>query len=370
MKRILIVEDDRFIADVYQTKLRANGLVVDTAGDGRAGLQLFDRHRPDAVLVDLMLPEINGVELIRSMRSRTGAQQLPIIVLSNAYLGGIVRQAWEAGASQVLTKASPPGQVVQAVENALDLSPCVSNEETEAEFVPHIRELFFRDFAETLTILRRFTDALRKSPKEAAPLQNLYRTVRSVATDADLAGAGSVSRLASALECLLKTLWEKPEHVTASTVRTISQAIDLLGNLTETTDPADPSAARILVLDDGSFAQREVVDALERTHFRPTSVSSPEAALQLVAENPFDVIFLNVETSDRRLCESSQRHATPLVFLTQGDEFERRIKSMTRDGNDLIAKPFLYAELEVKTLTLVMRRRMTDEARVGTEELR
>ena len=98
MKRILVVEDDRFIADVYQTKLRANGLAVDTAGDGRTGLQLFDRHRPDAVLVDLMLPEINGVELIRSMRSRASAQQLPIIVLSNAYLGGVVRQAWEAGA--------------------------------------------------------------------------------------------------------------------------------------------------------------------------------------------------------------------------------------------------------------------------------
>jgi DNA-binding response OmpR family regulator len=149
MKRILIVEDDRFIADVYQTKLRANGLAVDTAGDGRTGLQLFDQCRPDAVLVDLMLPDINGVELIRSMRSRAGAQQLPIIVLSNAFLVGLVRQAWEAGASQMLTKTSRPGQVVQAVEKSLDLFPCLSNTETEAEFVPHIRELFFRDFAKT-----------------------------------------------------------------------------------------------------------------------------------------------------------------------------------------------------------------------------
>ena len=228
-----------------------------------------------------------------------------------------------------------------------------------------------------MTTLRRFTEALWKSPKEAAPLQNLYRTVRSVATDADLAGADSVSRLAFALECLLKILWEKPEHVTASTVRTISRAIDVLEIITETTDPADPRTARILVLDDESFEQREVVGALERAHFQPTSVSSPEDALDLAAENPFEVIFVNVETPafdgselPRHLCELFQRQGTPIVFVTQGGEFERRVESMVRDGNDLIAKPFLCAELEVKTLTLVMRRRVTDNARVGTQELR
>ena len=146
-------------------------------------------------------------------------------------------------------------------------------------------------------------------------------------------------------------------------MRTITQAIELLENITETTDPANPYTARILVLDDRSFARREVVDALERAHFRPISASSSEAALKLAAENLFELIFASELHS--HLCESPPNQGVPIVFLARGDEFERCVQAMVRGGNDLIAKPFLYAELEVKTLTLVMRRRIADNARVG-----
>jgi DNA-binding response OmpR family regulator len=95
MKRILIIEDDRFIADVYQAKFHAEGFLVDTASNGRSGLKQFDLNQPDLALVDLMLPEINGVEVIRSMRARAGNRELPILVFSNAYLGGMVQEAWE-----------------------------------------------------------------------------------------------------------------------------------------------------------------------------------------------------------------------------------------------------------------------------------
>src|SRR5437867_3275165 len=124
MKRVLLIEDDPFIGNVYRDKFGREGFAVDVARDGKSGLDLFYGNDPDVVLLDLMLPEINGVEVLRMIRARSGPHHVPILVFSNAYLGGMVQEAWEAGASQVLTKGNhTPKQVVQAVKDVFDNSP-------------------------------------------------------------------------------------------------------------------------------------------------------------------------------------------------------------------------------------------------------
>jgi CheY-like chemotaxis protein/HPt (histidine-containing phosphotransfer) domain-containing protein len=376
MKRILIIEDDRFIADVYQAKLRAEGFLVDTASNGRSGLKQFDLNQPNLVLVDLMLPEINGVEVIRSMRARAGNRELPILVFSNAYLGGMVQQAWEAGASQVLTKANcRPGQVVQAVNDALHISSSVppppvgatADRQTEngAEFLPEISEVFFRNFPQMLAILHQPMSVLGKTPHDASALQTLCRTVHSIAANAGLAGIDPLAQMATALESLLTLLWEKPERVTPSTLRSIGQAIKLFEDIgVAPHDHAlkDPSTARVLVVDDNDFVQHAVRSALASVNVTAICADNAARALEELEQGRFDLIISDIEmpTADGyALCTILRGVPTyeqiPIIFLSQHADPEHRRESFVRGGNDFISKPFLYMELAVKVLSIVMR---------------
>ena len=85
MKRILIVEDDRLMADVYRDRLRTEGFAVHVAADGKAGLEMFDSHKADLILLDLMLPQMSGVEVLRAVRSQFGPHDVPVIVITSAY---------------------------------------------------------------------------------------------------------------------------------------------------------------------------------------------------------------------------------------------------------------------------------------------
>ena len=78
MKRILIVEDDRLMADVYRERLRGEGFAVHVAPDGKAGLEMFDSHKADLILLDLMLPQMSGVEVLKAVRSQFGPRDVPV----------------------------------------------------------------------------------------------------------------------------------------------------------------------------------------------------------------------------------------------------------------------------------------------------
>jgi DNA-binding response OmpR family regulator len=80
MKKILIIEDDQIIANIYRNKLTVEGYQVETALDGKSGLAMIMSFQPDALLLDLMLPELSGVEVIKHVRADSTFAKLPIIV--------------------------------------------------------------------------------------------------------------------------------------------------------------------------------------------------------------------------------------------------------------------------------------------------
>src|SRR5437667_9903335 len=103
MKKILIIEDDQIVANIYRNKFSVEGYTVEIAHDGHAGLETIRSFRPDAVILDLMLPKLTGVELMKKVRSESEFQKLPIIVFSNTYLTNMVQEAWKAGATKCLS---------------------------------------------------------------------------------------------------------------------------------------------------------------------------------------------------------------------------------------------------------------------------
>jgi DNA-binding response OmpR family regulator len=123
--------------------------------------------------------------------------------------------------------------------------------------------------------------------------------------------------------------------------------------------------ASILVVDDEAISRRAVTYALEKAKLSSTAVEHPDAALKLLAENPFDLVFLDVDMPGMngfevctRLRTFVRNKATPVVFVTGLTDFESRANSTMSGGNDLIAKPFLFMELAVKALVFILRARL------------
>src|SRR3954451_2638558 len=120
MKKILIVEDDQIVANIYRNKFSVDGFQVEVALDGQCGLEMVHSFRPDAVIMDLMLPKMTGVELTKQIRSEADFQHMPVIVFSNTYLTNMVQEAWKAGATKCLSKANcTPKQVIEVLRSTL-----------------------------------------------------------------------------------------------------------------------------------------------------------------------------------------------------------------------------------------------------------
>jgi DNA-binding response OmpR family regulator len=116
---ILVVDDDAKIVRLVRTYLERDGFSVVTAGDGPAALDAIERHRPALVVLDLMLPELDGRAVIRAVRSDDEAAATPILVLSAR--GSTVDRiaGFEDGADDYLPKPFSPAELVLRVKSIL-----------------------------------------------------------------------------------------------------------------------------------------------------------------------------------------------------------------------------------------------------------
>lgn len=83
MKKIAIIEDDQAISQMYRMKFEAEGFQVETASNGRLGLELAENMQPDIILLDLMMPEMNGDEMLEKLRSTSWGKDIKVIILTN-----------------------------------------------------------------------------------------------------------------------------------------------------------------------------------------------------------------------------------------------------------------------------------------------
>ena len=101
-----MIEDDAAIAEMYRRQLTIDGLRVLVAGDGARGLDLIRSSRPDLVLLDILLPELEGFAVLERMRQDAGLAAIPVIVLSNYGEPEMLRRGLAGGALDYLIKSS------------------------------------------------------------------------------------------------------------------------------------------------------------------------------------------------------------------------------------------------------------------------
>lgn len=120
MKRILLVEDDPFLIEIYSTKLKEVGFLVDVAADGKTALQAMQEKAPDLLVLDIVLPNLDGWEILRTMQKDEKMRKIKVLVLSNLSQKEEVQKGLELGAVKYLIKAHhTPGEVVAEITNLL-----------------------------------------------------------------------------------------------------------------------------------------------------------------------------------------------------------------------------------------------------------
>jgi DNA-binding response OmpR family regulator len=120
MKTIFLIEDDAVIVHVYRTRLLREGFRVEVAEDGLAALKMLPTVNADLVVLDLMMPKLNGVDVLKYIRSTAALKSMPVIILSNAHMNELTLAAAAVGAERALPKAScTPGQLVNVINNLL-----------------------------------------------------------------------------------------------------------------------------------------------------------------------------------------------------------------------------------------------------------
>ena len=118
--KILLVEDDFFLSDIYQTKLSVEGFSIAIAEDGAKGVELAKSFLPDLILLDIMLPKMDGLEVLRSLKGDASTKDIPVILLSNLGQEFVVKGGMDLGAVDYLLKSDlTPREVIVKVRTVL-----------------------------------------------------------------------------------------------------------------------------------------------------------------------------------------------------------------------------------------------------------
>ena len=119
-KKVLVIEDDSFFADVLKNKLESQGCEVQVSSDGLEGFNKIEEMKPDLVLLDILLPSMNGYEVLEKKKEKESIRDIPVIVISNSGQPVEIERVLELGAEDYLIKAQfGPNEVMSKVTSAL-----------------------------------------------------------------------------------------------------------------------------------------------------------------------------------------------------------------------------------------------------------
>lgn len=389
-KKVLLVDDDPVILTVYGKRLSQYGFDVTTAVDGLNALEVLRAQMPHLVVLDMMMPKLSGVEVLKFIRSQPDLSTLPVAIFTNAFMDELAQAAIEIGVQKTVIKAEcTPAKLITICNEILAGGPSAvvkppapptpsglreverELQVAEAGSSDKARQDFLRDAPAMIAALRELYQSFRKSPDLAARASRLdafYRKVHEITAITGLARYHNMALLSGVFEALLFELQRSPDLITPSCLRTIAMTLDFLGVLfarARDASPDEPLVCQVLVVDDDAVTNRAAIFALNRAFLQARAVEQPLVALKLLAESHYDLVLLDIEMPDINGFEFCQKlralpgyDKTPVIYVTVHSDFESRAKGVLSGGDDLIAKPFLPIELAVKATMNLIKSRM------------
>jgi CheY-like chemotaxis protein len=346
MKRILVIDDDQFVLKVYQSKFEAEGMRAEVAADPIAALTQVRANVPDLILLDLMLPGMNGVDLLRQIRTIPGAEGVPVLVFTHSYDSALIEQAKTGGADVVLNKNNvSPNRLMEMVRHALaqgrrQALPAAADAGKlgEPAAAPSKKQLVHSDLRASLMhqapavegqlreLVQNFTGAPDGTQRMAA-LAQLNNKLGDIILDAVDADLFDIMMMGRALSRMIVDLEQHPEEISQGTVRSFGIAVITIANLYRRIGSAPkehelPGLAVIVI--PNPQAGRLIAAAFIEVGFPAVSFSTTEAAGPFVAENPANIIVVSEQwpagTGQEfflRCSRADGRHNLRALYLSQ-----------------------------------------------------
>lgn len=121
-KKILIVDDDATMANLLSTVLEFEGFQPLKALSGAEALRMVQEEGPDLVLLDIMMPEMDGFEVLGQLRKDPGTEKLPVVMLTARTEDRDIFEGWNRGADEYVTKPFDPQRLVEIIREVLERS--------------------------------------------------------------------------------------------------------------------------------------------------------------------------------------------------------------------------------------------------------
>jgi DNA-binding response OmpR family regulator len=404
MKRLLLVDDDAVVTRTYRDRFSAHGFQVNTAGGGAAALSILRSAKPDLVVLDLMMPEVSGVDVLKYIRSEPGLSKTPVVLLSNTYNNDLGKWAGRIGIDKAFLKAQcSPSVLMAAIDEMLDpglaavkppepedeppmslatpsadASPTATSDDRTQVGTGEIRtEAGAGLLADAPAICAGLGELFEDLEREARTgsvqqdlLPDLFCKVRYLAEAARRTEFALLAQTTAVFDALLKVLMEKPRQLGPSLLRTVGSLVEVVGLLFERARESQgraPLSARVLVVDDDPLANELTVAALGQAGASACSTENSVLAWQWLNSEHFDLVLLNIQMpvlDGPQLLERLRRvqgyEKTPVIFVAANDDVDNRATSTLSGADDLIAKNVPLQELAARVVMHLVRIQLQD----------
>jgi len=398
MKQLLHVDDDAVVTRTYRDRLSAHGFQVNTASSAAIALRILRSAKPDVVVLDLMMPEVSGVELLKFIRSEQRLAQTPVVVLASDYRDDLGRQAARIGVEKAFLKAQcSPSVLMAAIDEILQPKPAVNRQSGPVAHAARALRTqpaggptaapgpvpaeepgvegesnLLADAPAIRAALRELFQLLARAP-QAGPeqedrLHELFSKVHFVAGEAGRTEFAQLAQTTAVFDALLQALIENPTRLGAPMLRTLGSLVDLTGLLLQLASDSllrTPLSRRVLVVNNDLMANRMVVAALREAQLEVCITDDSLVAWQWINREHFDMVLLNSKMpvlNGFELCKRLRTvpgyERTPVIFVSSHDDVDSRASCALSGADELIAIPFLPQELAAKVVMQLVRRQM------------
>ncbi|MDK3159606.1 response regulator [Kamptonema cortianum] len=383
LNSVLLVDDDKILTRIYTLKLTALGFAVRHAPDGQTALQMISEVIPDAVILDIMLPDVNGLDILTELRNYAPTAQTPVLMFSAACSEELEREALERGATCILDKSVMTPRILgDYLQGLLQLEPDPTHP------VPAISGIDFRSLTpEELSVqeeqrknittrapgwindINRHFLSNESILDDPAKIAALTKTLHVIGNSAAMAGYVRIARLAAIIEKLLSDIAAGSLKPNLSFQGSLFQAIETLSILLKQSDclVGGEFTPSILAVDDDALSRTLIHSTMQKIDLNAMVVANAELAMELLQDNAFSLIMLDMMMpgmNGDELCRKIRlmpRHAqTPVIFVTGVNNFLACTKILGAGGNDLVCKPYLPMELSMKAMVQILRHEFRD----------
>lgn len=120
MSKILIIDDDAFLSSIFKQKFEAEGFEAFAAGSGEDGLRMAGEKKPDVILLDLLMPRMDGFQVLEHLKSNPATQSIPVFIFTNLGQPGDIERCKSLGAAGYAIKTQTlPDEVVNQVKKLI-----------------------------------------------------------------------------------------------------------------------------------------------------------------------------------------------------------------------------------------------------------